>query len=207
MQKVSTPAFAKQLRAAVDQGQVVLIATPAQPSSQRLAPAPSLPRNRGEAALTAAFCLLFKLTRSESYLLVWLLMHDFGAKEELRIAASALVGREVTDSTVKTTVSTLRRKLKLHNIGIVTLSGIGYGLDGDARHEIRTVLAKYDTGYTPRRARSKPKSPAPTWRRVHKTPRPGTGVAGSKLETLSGVKPDSPSKIAEIIKPTGGGAP
>ena len=52
MQKISEPAFVRQLQMAIDQGQVVLIPTPV----QRPAPA-KLPHNRGRVALAAALCL------------------------------------------------------------------------------------------------------------------------------------------------------
>ena len=96
-------------------------------------PAPTLPRNRGEASLAAALCLLLRLTRREGRLLAKLVSRDF-------------VG---TDSTVKTHISTLRSKLKLHDIGITTLAGIGYALDGDARSRVRDILARHDTELRP----------------------------------------------------------
>ena len=43
-------------------------------------------------------------------------------------------------------------------------------------------------------------------RRVDKTQRPSTGDAGPKLERLSGLELRPSSKIAELIKPTAGGA-
>jgi DNA-binding winged helix-turn-helix (wHTH) protein len=151
------PTSIKQLiQEAVNQGQVVMVPTPAKPPSQR----PTTPplRNRSEASLTAAFCLLFKLTRSESHILVQLLMHDYGAKEDLRNAESTLVGRSVTDNTVQTIICALRKKLKPYNVRIVTIPSLGYGLDKDARYRIRTILARYDTGFVPKRPRSKPKA-------------------------------------------------
>ena len=39
---------------------------------------------------------------------------------------------------------------------------------------------------------------------MRKTQRPDVGAVGPKLETLSGVKPDFSSKIAELIKLNGG---
>src|SRR5262245_12966346 len=128
--------FTKLLTEAVKQGQVVLVPAPSAPPRRRPTPAAPLSRNRSEASLTAAFCLLFKLARSESHMLVQLLVRDYSAKEDLRIAESALVGRTVTDNTVQTIICTLRKKLKPHNIAIVTLPRLGYGLDKDARYRI-----------------------------------------------------------------------
>jgi hypothetical protein len=76
------PAFVKQLQQALDAGQVVLVPPPAKAPEQ-----PPL-RNRSEPALTAAFCLLFKLSRNEGRVLTKLFSHDYGAKKDLQSAES-----------------------------------------------------------------------------------------------------------------------
>lgn len=160
MQKVSEPAFVKLLQEAVNQGQVVLVPAPDRPLSQR--PAPTTPplRDRDEASLIAAFCLLFKLRRTESLLLVKLATCDYSTKEELRAAASQ-DGQAITAGSMNVFISSLRKKLTPHGIKLTTVSGLGYGLDQKARDKIRRLLAKYDTGIIPTTPRSKPKAIEP----------------------------------------------
>ena len=83
-------------------------------------------------------------------MLLWLLTHGHGSKKALRTAASAAAGRPATNNTVKTMISTLRRKLQPHGIAIDTLSGIGYGLDGGARDKVDKILAEHGVELRPR---------------------------------------------------------
>ena len=110
-------------------------------------------------ALTAALCLIFKLTRSEAHMLGQLLVCGYGAKEDLRASEFALVGRTVTDNTVQTVICALRKKLTPCGIIITTIPRLGYGLDKEARSKIRTALARYDAGFAHNRSgrlRAKP---------------------------------------------------
>src|SRR5262245_63436679 len=86
------PAFVKQLQRALDAGQVVLVPPPAK------APDQPPPRSRSESSLTAALCLLFKLTRSEGRVLAKLFLRDYGAKEDLQ---SATCARGATRATMR----------------------------------------------------------------------------------------------------------
>src|SRR5262245_5904417 len=107
MEEEPAPGLAKQIQQAVDRGQVVLIPAPAKPPKADPVP---LPRNRSAGALTATFCVLFKLTRSESRMLVWLAVNDYGNRNELREAVSAIAGRPITENTIDVTMSGLRKK-------------------------------------------------------------------------------------------------
>jgi hypothetical protein len=139
----SSPKLAKQIQQAVDRGQVVLIPAPAPPSEATAAPIP-LPHNRSEGALTATFCMLFGLTRCESRMLVRLATQDYGDKNELRAAASAALGRPVTENSIQTMLAGLRKKLKSHGVRIATISGLGYGLDTATRSQLRALLVQHD---------------------------------------------------------------
>jgi hypothetical protein len=137
MEKELEPTFVRRIQKAMNQGQVVLIP----------APAPAAPpSNTGTASLAITLCLLFKLDRRESRTLVELLVNDFGAKENIRTALVALVGRTVTDNNLHTIVASLRKKLEPFGIQILTVPRQGYVLDKDGRAKIRTALAKYNAG-------------------------------------------------------------
>jgi DNA-binding response OmpR family regulator len=140
------PAFVKQLQQALDAGQVVLVPPPAKVPDR-----PPL-RNRSESSLTAAFCLLFKLARSEGRVLTKLFLRDYGAKEDLQSAGST------SDNSVQALICVLRKKLKSHGIRIATLPGMGYAIDKDTRSRIHAILAQHDAGFVPRHPRSKPKA-------------------------------------------------
>jgi hypothetical protein len=85
------PTFIKQMiQEAVNQGQVVLVSTPAKPLDQRPKRAPTTPplRNRDEASLAAALCLMFKLRRSEGQVLMKMATQDFVSKDEIFAAVA-----------------------------------------------------------------------------------------------------------------------
>jgi hypothetical protein len=107
-------------------------------------------RDRNEKALTAVFCLLFRLTRGEGLVLAKLMTKDYCSKAELQTPDG---------NSFSVQLSKLRQKLKPHGIEVVTMPRIGVGLDRDARFRIRTLLAQYDTGFIARprgRSRYKP---------------------------------------------------
>jgi hypothetical protein len=114
--------------------------------------APS-PRKRSKPALTAVFCLLFRLSRAEAQILVGLYIHDFVSTEELRVIAS-YDGQAVTPGSALAFISGLRRKTKPYDIGIVTMPRLGYALAAGARYKIRTTLIQFDLGRPPRRSRA-----------------------------------------------------
>ena len=115
-----------------------------------------------EVSLTAKICMAFKLTRSEAHMLALLLADGHATKEDLIARESALVGRTVTDNTVQTVICALRKKLTPCGIIITTIPRLGYGLDLEARHKIRSSLARYDAGFPLKRpSRPKPKAPDP----------------------------------------------
>src|SRR5262245_23671996 len=144
--------LAKQLQDAADQGRLVVIAP---------APSPTTPppRARDEASLVAVLCLLFKLTHSESRILVQLLTNDCVSKEELRATISHNA-RPVTIDSIDTFLCTLRAKLRPHNIHVVTINKVGHCLHTETREKIHQLIAKHDAGFT-----SPPE--APPKRRAH----------------------------------------
>jgi hypothetical protein len=153
------PNFIEQIQDAVAQGQVVLIPAPAGPHS--LPPAPP----RDEASLAAVLCLLFDLGHSEGRILARMLAYDTSSKAELRLAASHN-HRMLSINTTGVLISTLRKKLRAHDIKVTTISSLGYGLDRTARDKIHKHLARYDAGDLPARPRSKPEDSEPDMKSV-----------------------------------------
>jgi hypothetical protein len=143
MQNELEPAFVKRLQKAADEGQVVLIPAPAK-SAPRTNATPPL-RDRDEAALAAVLRLLFELQGSEGHILAKLTTCDYVTPEELQITANR--DKPIfTRSTVTVLICGLRKKLAIHNIGITTLTGLGYGLRRGSREKICRRLARYDAG-------------------------------------------------------------
>lgn len=96
-------------------------------------------RDRDEISLGAIFSLLFDLKRSEERALAKLAMHDYSSKTDLHAAV-----RDIARGSMDTFICVLRRKLARHNIEIVCVSKIGYGLRLSAREKICKLLAKHD---------------------------------------------------------------
>jgi len=103
-------------------------------------------RDRDEASLAAALCLLFELKHSEGRMLARLLTRECITKEELRAAASH-DDQPIAVGSIGVFLSTLRAKLRPHNIQITTISRMGYGLRKESRGEIYRRLAESDAGF------------------------------------------------------------
>jgi hypothetical protein len=123
--------------------------------------------NRSETAIAAVLCLLFELSHSEGRMLGQLLLHDYCTADGLRMAA-AYGGQPITTGTMRVSLSSLRRKLRLHDIQVTTIAKLGYGLETRARERIYKHLAKHDPGLIPERPRPQPKDSG-------KTDQPHTG--------------------------------
>ena len=138
MQEKLEPTLVRQLQDAADQGRLV-----------EITPAPTTPpaRARDETSLAAVLCLLFKLTHSEGRLLVQLLTNDCVEKEEL-CAALSRNARPVTVGSIETFLCTLRAKLRPHDVHIITVNKMGYGLHTETREKIYQLVARHDAGFT-----------------------------------------------------------
>jgi len=142
MQNASS--FARMLQEAVEQGQVVLV--PAPDRSPNPAPASPHSQPKDKNSLVAALCLTLKLKLNEGRMLVELMSHDYCTKEKLQAAASDDDGCAITVDTMRVFLSSMRKKLAVHDIRISTIPSMGYGLDGTARDKLRKMLAEYDKG-------------------------------------------------------------
>ena len=78
-------------------------------------------------------------------MLVRLLAQDYSTREEL-IAAASPDDRMIATGTLNAFLSSMRKKLAIHGIGISTIPTMGYGLDGKARDKLRKVLIEHDKG-------------------------------------------------------------
>src|SRR6476659_6502940 len=96
---------------------------------------------RNEESLLAVLCLVFKLSRSESQMLAWLMANDCSTREELRAAAS-YGNQTIAPSSTQVLLNSLRAKLKVHGIEVATISSLGYGIDTASRAKIRRGIAK-----------------------------------------------------------------
>jgi hypothetical protein len=98
--------------------------------------------NRSETAIAAVLCLLFDLSHNEGRMLGQLLLHDYCTADELRMAA-AHGGQPITIGTLRVSLSSLRRKLRLHDIQVTTIAKLGYGLEPRARDRIYRHMARH----------------------------------------------------------------
>jgi DNA-binding winged helix-turn-helix (wHTH) protein len=105
-------------------------------------------RDRDEAALAAALCLMFGLRRSEGQVLMLMSTQDFVSKKEIHAAASR-DDQTIAESSVSVLISGLRKKLIVYNIEISTLRGFGYALRKESRGKIYRRLVKYDAALIP----------------------------------------------------------
>jgi hypothetical protein len=138
MSKEFEPAFIEQLQKAVDRGLISALA--------KAAPPPPALRDRDEAALGVALCLLFELGRGEGQMLAKLMTCDYATQEELHVAASR-DNQKVALSSMRVLICLLRKKLAVYNIEIAALRKLGYGLRKGSREKIYRQLAKYDAGF------------------------------------------------------------
>jgi hypothetical protein len=115
--------------------------------TERTSATPPL-RNRDEAALTVALCLLFDLARTEGRILANLVTREVATQAELRAAINQ-DRPKVAISSMKIFVYKLRKKLAGHDIAIRTVHRVGYGLRKDSREKILQQLAGYDAGFAP----------------------------------------------------------
>jgi hypothetical protein len=99
-------------------------------------------RKKDESSLIVAFCTLFKLDPIESRLLVQLMTHDYRTRDELQAAS-----RASTFNSLAVRLCGLRKKLRHHDVGIVYVRNVGWGLRN--RGKVRRELAKYDEGIMP----------------------------------------------------------
>jgi len=136
----------EQLRSAAERGQVVLV--PTIRLNQRVMNPPPPQRSRDEESLAGALCLLFKLCRSEGYVLMKMASQDFITKNEI-FASAIRDDQKKADMAVSVMISVLRKKLAPHGIEIVTLRGFGYGLHKASRAKICRRLSKYDAALIP----------------------------------------------------------
>jgi hypothetical protein len=135
--------LAKQLSDAVNQGQLVVISAPlTRPGSEASTPSP---RDRSETELAVVLCLVFNLRRSEGRILAKLLANDCVSQEDLHDRDNPTVAI----STMSAAICVLRKKLRLHDIDITTVVGLGYGLGQESRDKIRSALSQYDDGLIP----------------------------------------------------------
>jgi Transcriptional regulatory protein, C terminal len=135
MQKTSRPAISEAvalLQDALAAGHAVTLSLNAPPRVDRAAP------------LVAACCLAFGVTQAEARVLVELTEHSFVAKENL-LAAMSPHGRPKT-GTLNTAVCRLRQKLQPHGIEIVTVYGLGFQLNENARGRLRQLLPDHSAG-------------------------------------------------------------
>ena len=124
------------LKQAAVEGRIVLML----PAASRYQPA--RPDNT-EQALVAALCRLFGLRHGEGRALVKMLQRGYVSREELHAAISRDGNPNTGVAVVGVTVCSLRRKLKVHGIGIATLHGLGCRLGETDRDKIREMLAGY----------------------------------------------------------------
>jgi DNA-binding response OmpR family regulator len=110
--------------------------------------------NRSETALSAVLCILFELSQSEGRILGRLLLNDYCSADGLCRAAGH-DGQPITTGTLRVTFNSLRRKLRLHDIGISTVQSLGYGLRVRGRERIYSHLVRHDPGLVPERPRPK----------------------------------------------------
>jgi hypothetical protein len=125
------PTFLEQLRAAVGQGQTVVVLP---------APVNPPPPRDSDATLTAALCFSFGLSQGEARLLGRLLQGD-SSRSELCTAVSHSY-QAMSDNTLKVRICLLRKKLKPFKVKINTFYKQGYALDKPARDRIRELLGE-----------------------------------------------------------------
>jgi hypothetical protein len=138
---MSDLAFLKQVKQAVGRGQTVVIPAPGT--------APSL--HDKDAALAAALCQTFALSHGESRLLGRLLVYEFSTQEELRTAVSRSTNQPIAHGSLQVFVSSLRKKLRPHNVTITTVPRSGYAIDKKSRDRIYEQLAQHDLGFSLKR--------------------------------------------------------
>jgi hypothetical protein len=100
----------------------------------------SAPQNI-ESPLVATFCLLFKLTRAESRVLVTLMEPGHVSRDALHVAIADTRDPVTKVKIVGVVVCRLRQKLARHGIEIATLHGQGFILEKTAREKIHQLLA------------------------------------------------------------------
>ena len=100
----------------------------------------TLLRDRDETSLAAVLCLTFDLRLTEARMFMQLLSNDYTTIEALRTSAD----KKITLDSTRVFLCSLRAKLKLHNVEITTVYGVGYGLDTNSRANIRKAIARYD---------------------------------------------------------------
>ena len=110
----------------------------------------TLLRDRDETSLVAVLCLTFDLRPTEARMFMQLLSNDYSTIEALRTSAD----KKITLDSTRVFLCSLRAKLKLHNVEITTVYGVGYGLDTNSRANIRRGIEKYDAEGPPARPES-----------------------------------------------------
>lgn len=100
------------------------------------------PRLRAENLITP-LQRVYRLTPGEARFLAFLVVQREGSSEAI-LEAIAAGGRSPTDSLVKVTACTLRRKLSLYDLGVHTLWGFGYKITPRDRQTIVDELQRYE---------------------------------------------------------------
>jgi hypothetical protein len=121
----------KQIQAAAQRGQVVVITLPTTARDN-------------DATIVAALCRAFGLRRGEARMLAWLLAHGSATREELRAAAAHSLDVPATFNSMKVGMWSLRKKLRPHDIEINVTCTVGYSIDKTARNKIADQLRRHD---------------------------------------------------------------
>jgi len=85
--------------------------------------------------------LLFGLRFHEAQILLRLMAHSVCTHDQLHAIAPRSAGGT---STLSVTLHTMRKKLKVHGIGITNIKKIGFTIDTKTRDKIYKLLAEQD---------------------------------------------------------------
>ena len=128
----ATSEVAELIREAMGQGHAVMIS---------LAGVTTLADRPQPLATTCS--LLFRLTRTESLILAELLSHAHVSRDELHRAVSP--DGKSKFGTVSVAVCSLRKKMRPHDVDIITDYMQGFRLTTEGRNKLRARVVEYDT--------------------------------------------------------------
>jgi hypothetical protein len=125
----------KQIQDAIDGGRFVLAPI------KRVPTAPPL-HNRDE--LTAALCLMLKLSRTEGVVLTNLTVQGYIAKKEIGAITDQKITGNAVPGAVRVFIHTLRKKLPRGIASqIITIPAFGYAFRSAGREKVLGLLAKH----------------------------------------------------------------